>query len=83
MLKYDWYDPNTKVSGNEIGNTDSKLSGADIKYSTLGMGYLHHINENVKLTLYYARVWNEKTQLKGFMEDLKDDVFTCRIQYRF
>jgi hypothetical protein len=83
MVKYDWYDPNTKVAGNEIGAPDANLNAANIKYSTLGMGYLHHINENVKLTLYYARVWNEATQLAGFTKDIQDDVFTCRIQYRF
>jgi hypothetical protein len=83
MVKYDWYDPNTKVSGKEIGAAGSNVNSANIRYSTLGMGYLHHINENVKLTLYYARVWNEATQLTGFTSDIRDDVFTCRIQYRF
>lgn len=83
MFKYDWYDPNTKVSGKEIGAAGANMNAANIKYSTLGMGYLHHINENVKLTLYYAHVWNETTQLSDFTKDIRDDVFTCRIQYRF
>jgi hypothetical protein len=26
---------------------------------------------------------NEKTQLNGFTGDIKDDVFTCRLQFRF
>ena len=83
MVKYDWYDPNTKVSGAEIGAPGANVNAANIKYSTLGIGYLHHINENVKLTLYYARVWNETTRLSGFTSDIRDDVFTSRIQYRF
>jgi hypothetical protein len=83
MVKYDWYDPNSNVSGKEIGATGSNMNATNIKFSTFGAGYLYHINENVKLTLYYARVWNEATQLTGFVSDIRDDVFTCRIQYRF
>ncbi|MBU6159172.1 MAG: porin [Bacteroidetes bacterium] len=83
MLKYDWYDPNTQVAGKDIGAPGANVNATNIKYSTLGIGYLYHINENVKLTLYYARVWNESTQLNAFINDIRDDVFTCRIQYRF
>ena len=32
---------------------------------------------------YYDRVFNEKTQLTGYTGDAKDDVFTCRLQFRF
>ena len=83
MIKYDWYDPNTKVSGNEIGAPGGNFTAANIKYQTIGFGYLNHLTENVKLLLYYARVINERTQLPGFTTDIKDDVFTCRLQFRF
>jgi hypothetical protein len=83
MLKYDWYDPNTKVAGNEIGAAGSNFTAANIKYNTLGFGYINYLTENVKIVLYYARVFNEKTQLTGFTSDAKDDVFTCRLQFRF
>ncbi len=83
VIKYDWYDPNSQVQGSEIGANGSKLSGADIKYSTLGLGYVNYLTENIKLVVYYARVWNERTQLKGYTTDIKDDVMTFRIQYRF
>lgn len=83
VIKYDWYDPNTKVKGNEIGAAGANLSSANIKYSTLGIGYNNYITENVKLQLYYAFVWNEKTQLAGYTSDLKDNVLTCRLQFRF
>lgn len=83
MIKYDWYDPNTKVSGNEIGIAGGNFSAANIKYQTIGFGYLNYLTENVKVLLYYARVINEKTQLTGFTSDIKDDVFTCRLQFRF
>lgn len=83
VLKYDWYDPNTKTKGNQIGVQGTGFTGADVNYQTLGLGYLYHITPNVKWLLYYARVRNEKTLLTGFTEDIKDDVFTCRLQFRF
>ena len=82
-VKYDWYDPNTSVKGNDIGKAGTNLNAADIKFSTLGFGYIHYVNENLKLVLWYEKVTNEKTQLNGFTTDVKDDVFTCRLQFRF
>ncbi|MEP6951312.1 MAG: porin, partial [Ginsengibacter sp.] len=66
IIKYDWYDPNIAVAPKEIGGSGSNLTSADIKFSTLGFGYISYINENVKLVLWYDKVWNEKTQLAGF-----------------
>jgi hypothetical protein len=83
VIKYDWYDPNILVSKKDIGSTVSNLTSADIKFSTLGFGYICYINENVKLLVWYDKVWNEKTLLPGFISDVKDDVFTCRMQFRF
>jgi len=82
ILKYDFYDPNTKVSKKEIG-TAAGFTTADIKYNTVGVGYLNYITPNVKLVLYYAKVNNESTSLSGYTKDAKDDVFTCRLQFRF
>jgi len=83
LLKYDWYDPNLAVKGGEIGSTGSNFSPADIKYSTLGIGYIRHLNENLKLVLYLDLVRNEATSLKGFTEDISDNVLTVRTQFRF
>jgi hypothetical protein len=83
LLKYDWYDPNTTVKGNEIGVPGGDFTAANIKYSTLGLGYINYLTENAKLVLYYARVINENTQLSGFTSDIKDDVLTLRLQFRF
>ncbi len=83
VVKYDWYDPNTNVKKEEIGKAVTNLNATDIKYSTLGFGYIHYINENLKLVFWYEKVTNEKTQLSGFTSDVKDDVFTCRLQFRF
>ncbi len=82
-VKLDWYDPNRDVAGDEIGKANTHFTPADIKYTTLGFGYINYINENLKLLLWYDRVWNETTQLTGFTEDVKDNVFTCRLQFRF
>ena len=81
-IKYDWYDANTRVKGSDI-KKDTKLSSSDLKYNTLGLGYIFYMNENLKWMLWYDIVKNEKTQLAGLTEDLKDNVFTFRMQYRF
>jgi hypothetical protein len=107
VVKYDWYDPNTEISGNEIGagstyvsatkklTNPTKTSNADLKYSTLGIGWIYHWNSNVKLTLYYEMVKNEMTNSVGLNQslgtsgvtalnkDLKDNILTARIQYKF
>ena len=107
VVKYDWYDPNTKVSGNQIGvgsTYDSKAKKltnpagtglADVKYSTIGIGWIYHWNSNVKITAYYEMVKNETTNAAGLNaslgttgvtalnKDQKDNVFTLRVQYRF
>ena len=83
LVKYDWYDPNTKVKGPDIGMAGSNLTAANIKYNTLGLGYLFYITPNVKSVLYYSMPVNEETQLTGFTSDLRDNVFTMRLQFRF
>ncbi len=83
LVKYDWYDPNTEVSKDDIGKIGTGLNAADIKYATLGFGYNYYMNPNVKLLLWYEIIKNEKTQLTGYTSDLKDNVFTCRLQFRF
>ncbi|MGZ8544153.1 MAG: porin [Flavisolibacter sp.] len=82
IAKYDWYDPNVEVSGIELNNT-SHFSEADVKYSTLGLGLAHSFNKNLKILVYYDLVRNEKTMLNGFTDDVRDNVFTWRIQFRF
>lgn len=83
MIKYDWYDPNIKTEKLDIGKAGTNLTVADIKFSTLGMGYAYHLNPQTKLILYYDIVKNESTQLSGYTSDLKDNILTCRLQFRF
>lgn len=82
VLKYDWYDPNTKVKGNEV-NAKNGFSAADVRFNTFGGGFVYLINAHVKATAYYARVQNETTQINGYTNDIKDNVLTLRVQYRF
>ena len=82
-LKYDTYDPNTRVSSSVWGTSTSGLTGADIRYATLGAGFIRQVTDNMKVVGWYERVRNEKTSMAGFTEDLKDNVLTLRVQYRF
>ena len=83
VIKYDFYDPNTRVSGKEIGQPGTGFTQADIKYNTLGLGYNYYFSENIKLMLYYANVKNESSSLPGFTKDVRDNVLTTRLQFKF
>jgi hypothetical protein len=99
VVKYDWYDPNTDVtaadmpaSGTTYSSSNFKSIGAsDLKYTTLGLGWIYHWNENVKITAYYDMVKNETSANltnttvngEGLNNDIMDNVFTLRIQYKF
>jgi len=85
VIKYDWYDPNTKVTEKEIGQVTggTTLTAADIKYTTVGMGYIFNYDQNWKLFVYYDLVKNDPTKLANYGTDLKDNVLTIRVQYKF
>lgn len=81
-LKLDWYDPNTAVEAREIGDGNN-LNEADIEFTTIGGGYIFHASPNLRITAWYDHVKNESTSIAGFTSDVKDDVFTLRMQFRF
>ena len=83
VVKYDWFDPNTKIGGNTIGQTGLNLSDTDIKYQTLGFGLNYYMNPNLKFMAYYDMIRNENTSLKGYEKEMKDDVMTLRVQFMF
>ncbi len=83
LIKYDWYDPNTNVENNKIGSTGTNFSATDISYSTVGIGYVYYLNTHIKFIVYYDIVNNKTTQLPGFESDLKDNIMTCRLHFRF
>ena len=84
VLKYDVYDPNTKVSGNEVGAENSFTSKTDLAQSTIGIGGIYNFNKHIRLQAYYEFNFNEKSNLvKGYENDRKDNVLTVRLQYKF
>ena len=90
ILKYVMFDPNIDITGDDIGKNGSNFTAADIKYTTLGIGWIYHWDANVKFVFYYDWVTNEKvnssatsSSLAPFKEDVKDNVFTLRMQYKF
>ncbi len=83
LVSYDVYDPNREISESEIGVAGNNTTAGDIKFSTLGYGITYLINSRFKLTLYNEHVVNDGTKLPDYTADLKDDVFTTRLQYRW
>lgn len=89
VVKYDWYDPNTDVKGIDIGAAGSSTNATDIKYSTIGFGYIYRATDHIRWMAYYDIVKNESTSIIGanstnnYSKDLKDNVATVRMQYRF
>jgi hypothetical protein len=87
IAKYDWYDPNTDVKGDEIGKAISggkPTTDGDIKYTTIGLGLAYRWDANLKITAYYDMVENETSaNLGGYTNDLLDNVFTLRVQMKF
>jgi len=41
------------------------------------------MNNNIRIMAYYDMVSNEKTVLKNYFADLKDNLVTVRLQYKF
>ena len=82
ILKYDYYDPNSKVSGADISAAKG-LTAADVRFDTFGFGILHHFNPHFKAVLYYDVIKNESTKISGYESDRKDNVLTLRTQFYF
>ena len=88
VLKYDWYDPNTEVKGDDVGRSVSaparSTNETDLRYDTYGFGMLYHFNSSVRIMAYYDLVKNEtSSNLPFFTADRPDNVFTLRLQMKF
>ncbi len=83
IVGLDVYDPNTDLEESEIGLAQNHSTAGDIKFSTFGYGITYSLNPRLKFTLYNEHVKNDPTQLSTHLLDLKDDVFTARLQYRW
>jgi len=83
VAKYDWYNPNTQVSGNSV-DSNKGFSGVDLKMSTIGLGAFWRVSNAVRLTAYYEINKNETSDnISGWEKDRKDNVFTLRAQVKF
>jgi len=80
VFRYDYYDPNSKFSGN-------MLRDGDIKYSTYGAGYMFNPSSNVRILAFYEWIVNEISNSpfvsQKFQKDIKDNLLTLRLQYKF
>lgn len=97
VVRYDVYDPNTAVEGDEIGDKTANggkgngSSKTDLTYSTLYLGVNVFLNGNTKLSIGYDMVSNETSKhLKNtsvaasdFSKDIDDDFVTVRAQFAF
>lgn len=86
VVKYDWYDPNTHVSTQQIAAAGSKTGIQDLMFHTWGFGWNYKFDANVKVMLNYEIVRNETSShltKTNYVADLKDNIFTARVQYRF
>jgi hypothetical protein len=84
VAKYDWYDPNVKIKGKEVGKTGTNTGNiADIRFDTYGVGLNYLLDKNIRLMCYYDYVINESTSVAGYTSDIKDNVITTRVQFKF
>ncbi|MDR0430212.1 MAG: OprO/OprP family phosphate-selective porin [Tannerellaceae bacterium] len=84
VLKYDVYDPNTRVKGDEVGAEGSFTSATDLWQSTIGIGGIYTFNKHIRFQAYYEINKNETSRwVEGYESDRKDNVLTVRLQYKF
>lgn len=79
-FRYDYYDPNTNITGKDVSITKftptdatvlkSKTSGkSDLATSTIGLAFHHYFDDNLRITLAYDIVKNEKVGTAGKVVD--------------
>jgi phosphate-selective porin len=81
VVRYDYFDPNTKISGD-------RASSSDINYKTWTFAYQYYLNDFIRLTLQYSLLNNEKSALvNNYMgvagQELKDNTLSIRVQAKF
>ncbi len=73
VARYDYFDPNTKVSGDKAVK--------DVYYNTLTLAWQYYLNDNIRFSLNYEIPKNETNAT--YEDDLKDNVLGIRMQARF
>lgn len=96
VAKYEYYDPNTKISADEVGVFGSGTGPADFAQQTIGFGALWNIDPTLRLTAYYDINKTETSANYNYLRSdinhlalpeaynrLKSNIFTLRLQYKF
>ena len=73
VTRFDRYDPNTLVSGDNAGK--------EIYYKTYTLAWQYYLNDNIRFSINYEIPKNEKSA--AIPEDLKDNVLGIRMQAKF
>jgi len=73
VARYDYYDPNTDVSGDDAGN--------ELTFRTLTAAWQYYLNDFIRLSFQYEMPENETNVTNP--ADLKDNILTIRIQTKF
>lgn len=90
--QFDYYDPNRQLTGKDIDknyqtNPNPEISGGigDMAYTTLGLGLSYKFCKDIMaVSAWYDFVWNEKCDvLPAYRTNIKDNVFTLRLQCAF
>ncbi|RVT78380.1 hypothetical protein EOD40_03860 [Flavobacterium sufflavum] len=78
-LRYDVFDPNTKLSGDGVKTKD------DLKYYNWTFAWQYYFNDYIKVMASYTLPVNEKSLNAGadYIKDKHDNIFTLRLQARF
>jgi phosphate-selective porin len=75
VLKYDYYDPNTKAAG------DNLPSVSELNYRTFTTAWQYYLNDNIRISLQYEMPKNETNT--AVPDDLQDNQLTIRVQAKF
>jgi hypothetical protein len=73
VLRFDQFDPNTKLSGDNAGK--------EVYYRTLTLAWQYYLNDNIRFSVNYEMPRNEKSA--AIPEDLEDNVLGIRMQAKF
>jgi phosphate-selective porin len=73
VVRYDYYDPNTKLSGD--------AAGSSLYYKTWAFAWQYYLNDFIRITAQYTMPKNETNASNP--SDYKDNLFTIRVQAKF
>jgi hypothetical protein len=73
IARYDFFDPNTKLSGDAAVN--------DIYYKTLSLAWQYYLNDWIRLSIYYDMPKNEVNST--YKTQIKDNILALRVQAKF